>query len=222
MYRFGIVACLAAVVFASTVALRYALADFYYQQAKLSYENLEIAELTYSHELKAGFKDIDLSLQWRRDSSDALDFKANLLFQSWWLSPDAQYLDDSALLQEAVNLHYEASALRQGWVFSSARLALIYSQQANLGKQFDHWFAESHRLGLYEARVARSLMVLGLQQWSRLTKKNQALTTEFIQASIEQKSNSPDMISSILDQYQRRQEVCSALQSTPRMIKVCG
>jgi len=160
-------------------------------------------------------------LSLRRRSADALDFKANLLYQSWWLSPDGQYLQDSQLLKEALIFHREAYALRKNWAFSATRQALIYSQQATLNKDFDRWFVEAHRLGLYETSLARSLMVIGVQNWERLTEPQHILVLDFIRTSIEQKSNSPELIALFLQQYNLYNHVCSALPSTIRRDRVC-
>jgi hypothetical protein len=157
----------------------------------------------------------------RRDAADALDFKADLLYQSWLLSPDAQYLDDSHLLQEALRFHYEALEIRLGWSFSAARLALIYSHQAKLDHNFDRWFVEAHRLGLYETAIARSLMTIGLSNWTRLSGQQKSLTIDFVRTSIEQKANSTAKMKLLLDRYKKRHEACSILAATPRKIKVC-
>ena len=200
---------------------KYALADFYYERSKTAYEQLDLSTLRYSHELNYVVDDIERSLNLRRNAADALDFKANLLYQSWVLSPDGQYLDDSRLLQEALRFHDEALQLRQGWAFSAARLALIYSHQATLDHNFDRWFIEAHRLGLYETSIARSLMIIGLSNWARLSDQQKDLTIDFARTSIEQKANSTAKLIALLDGYRKRREVCDMLADTPRKIKVC-
>ena len=202
-------------------SVRYALADFYFQRAKIAFDSLNLGELAYARELDGIVDDIDRSLKLRRNAADPLDFKADLLYQSWWLSPDGQYLQGSYLLQSAVRVHQEAQKLRQGWAFSAARLALIYSNQSTLDRNFDRWFAESHRLGLYETKIARSLMVIGLRNWERLSDQQKKLSMDFVRTSIEQKANSAAMMIALLDRYQKRQIVCITLANTPRKIKVC-
>lgn len=200
---------------------KYALADFYYQRAKIAFNSIDIDKLDYARELDGMVEDVDRSLKLRRNAADPLDFKANLLYQSWWLSPDGQYLQNSNLLQGAVRLHEEAQKLRQGWAFSAARLALIYSHQSILDRNFDRWFTESHRLGLYETKIARSLMIIGLRNWAHLSDQQKNLTMDFVRTSIEQKANSAAMMIALLDRYQKRPEVCNVLTDSPRKIKVC-
>jgi hypothetical protein len=219
--RLGILLFVTTLLLISLSAAKYALADFHYQRAKTTYDHLDIAKLKYARELDEIVDTLDKSLRFRRNSADALDFKANLLYQSWWLSPDGQYLQDSQLLQNALLLHEEAQAHRKSWVFSAARMALIYSHQAELDSNFHRWFIESYRLGLYETTIARSLMVVGLQNWEKLLESQQSLTMDFIRASIEQKANSAQAMVILLDGYQLRQEACEALPNTPRKIAVC-
>jgi len=222
MYRLCIAGVSIAIIFLSVISARFAFADFFYEQATAEYQKLKTDQLVYSNELDTAFQQINVSLQWRRSAADALDFKADLLYQAWWLSPDAQYLNESSLLRDAVSLHEEAAKLRQNWSFSTARLALIHAQQANLTNVFDYWFAESHRLGLYETRIARASMLLGLENWSRLNQANRKRTLDFIAASVEQKANSTAMMVAVLDQYHQRENVCRVLPSTPRLSKVCA
>jgi hypothetical protein len=221
LIRLSTLLLIAAVLCLSVHVARYALADFYYGRAKTAYNRLDLSQLNYAYELNNLVEDVNRSLRFRRNSADALDFKANLLYQSWWLSPDGQYLQVSQLLQNALLLHEEAQAHRKGWAFSAARMALIYSHQAELDSNFHRWFIESHRLGLYETTIARSLMVVGLQNWEKLSESQQSLTMDFIRASIEQKANSAQAMVILLDGYQLRQEACEALPNTPRKIAVC-
>lgn len=201
---------------------RYAIADYYYEKAKSRYDASNLRSFEFSSELQPFIDVVDRALTWRRSHADALDFKADLLYRSWWLSPDGQYLDQSALLQRAVRLHKEALNLRRNWSYSSARLALIYSHQAKLGKEFDKWFLETHRLGLYETSIAKSLMTIGLQKWSQLNKRQQDYTMDFIRVSIEQKANSPEAMAILLDRYKKRAEICLNMPNkTPRAIAVC-
>ena len=215
------VLAIAAILSVSLYAARYAAADFFYERAKRSYDSLDISKLQYASELKELKQDVDRSLMLRRGSANALDFKADLQYQSWWLSPDGQYLQDSDLLQNAVTLHMEAQNYRKDWSFSAARLALIYSNQRRLDKRFARWFAQAHRLGLYETTIARSLMVVGLNNWAQLSEAQKRMTQDFVAASIEQKANSPTMMRSVLDSYQLRDVVCASLLNTTRKTKVC-
>ena len=202
-------------------SVKYALADFYYQRAKTAFDSIDIDKLDYSRELDGIIEDVDRSLRLRRSAVDPLDFKANLLYQSWWLSPDGQYLQASRLLQDAVRLHMEAQEHRAGWAFSAARLALIYSHQRKLDLKFDEWFVESHRLGLYETKIARSLMILGLRNWARLSTQQQSITMDFVGASIEQKANSPRAMIWLLNHFEIRGKACDTLPDTLRKITVC-
>jgi len=205
----------------SFISMKYALANFYFERAKTSYLQLNGNELEYSYELNPIVDDLEHSLSLRSNSADALDLKADLLYQSWWLSPDAQFLPDSALLQNALELHAEADKYRLGWAFSAARRALIYSNQGNLDNDFDKWFVESHRLGLYEQSLSRSLMILSLQNWKRLTETQKVIALDFIRTSIEQKPNSPERIALLLQKYAQYDDVCHRLRSTPRKDRVC-
>lgn len=206
----------------SVSAANYGVADYYYQRAKDTYSAMPVGELSYARELSPVLEDVTRALDLRDTHADALDFKADLLYRSWWLSPDGQYLSQSSFLQQAAALHLTALETRQGWAFSSARLALIYSHQSKLDERFEHWFAEAHRLGLYETRVARSLMIIGLQNWTSLSVNQQELTMDFIRASIEQKPNSPQWIARVLDRYQKRNDVCDFLPDTARKLKACS
>jgi hypothetical protein len=100
-------------------------------------------------------------------------------------------------------------------------MALIYSHQAKLDVNFERWFAESHRLGLYETTIARSLMIVGLQNWKRLSGPQRRITMDFIRTSIEQKANSAEAMIILLDSHQKRFDACNTLPDTPRKIKVC-
>ena len=221
MRRLATLLCIVNLSIVAVLSARYALADFYFDRAKRTFNTLNVSQLDYSYELDSLIADINRSLNIRRASANSLDLKADLLYQSWWLSPDGQYFQQSKLLQTAADLHIEASNLRNDWAFSVARLALIYSHQANLDENFAQWFLESHRLGLYETSIARSLMTIGLQNWEQLSVSQKRLTIDFARTSIEQKVNSPQMMILILDRYRRRNEVCNSLPDTPRKIKVC-
>lgn len=203
------------------IAMRHAIADYYFDRAKRSFDTAIFSDFEYSYDLSPFLGDINIALTWRASHADSLDFKANLLYKSWILSPDGQYLSDSKLLQDALLLHGEAQKYRKNWVFSAARQALIYSHQPALDSNFGQWFEESHRLGLYETSVAHTLMSIGLQNWRRLSERQKSLTLEFVRTSIEQKSNSPQAMKSVLDRYQKRREVCEALLDTDRKMIVC-
>ena len=104
----------------------------------------------------------------------------------------------------------------------AARIALIYSHQRLPNKKFSQWFFESHRLGLYETDIALSLAELGLQNWSDLTGKEIALTTDFIRVSIEQKKNSPKSMAQLLRKYKKHAQLCAVLLSTNRKNEMCA
>ncbi len=212
---------LCSLLFVVVISLRVAIADYYYERSRRAFESIDFSNFDYARELESYFSDINRSLSWRAKNADALDFKANLLYQSWVLSPDGQYLQESDLLQEAVQLHNEALKYRSGWAFSAARLALIYSHQAQLDTHFNAWFTEAHRLGLYETSIAKSLMLMGLENWQKLTQLQRQRVLEFVQVSIEQKSNSADKIKLILKHYNKWQKVCRSLHVSQRMMNVC-
>jgi len=199
----------------------YGFADYYYQRAKDAYSVMALSELRYARELKPVIAGVTRSLSLRKTHSDALDFKADLLYQSWWLSPDGQFLHQSSLLKQAVALHLKAYELRKDWSFSAARLALIYSHQSKLDKKFDYWFTQAHRLGIYETSIARSLMTVGLTHWEQLSKQQKALTMDFIRTSIEQKANSAKAMAILLDRYRKRGHVCRSLPNTSRKKSMC-
>lgn len=203
------------------VCAKYALADYHYERARAIYSNLDAGELNYASELTPVIEQVDRSLMLRGTSANALDFKADMLYQSWWLSPDGQYLNSSKLLQGAESLHFEASKIRKNWSFSVARLALIHSQQRSLEDGFGEWFSKAHQLGVYETRVARSMMLVGLKNWSKLTDQQRTLTVEFVQASIEQKANSPEFIRGVLLRHDKLDFLCSTLNKTARVDAVC-
>lgn len=205
----------------SALCAYFGLADFYYQRAKDHYRVLGQSQLSSVKDLNSVMVDVDRSLAVRGSYADALDLKADLLYKSWWLSPDGQYLHQSDYLQEAVRLHLRALKVRKGWVFAISRLALIHSHQQVLDEKFHHWFFESHRLGLNETLIARSLMEVGLLNWERLTYDQRTITLDFIRVSIEQKANSPQSISMVLRRYQKREYVCRELPDSPRKITMC-
>ncbi|MBX2847019.1 MAG: hypothetical protein KTR16_01765 [Acidiferrobacterales bacterium] len=202
------------------ITARFALADYYYSRAKATLDTLDIDRLEYSYKFKPVIDDIERALKLRK-TADFLDFRGDLAYQSWWLSPDGQYFPDSDLLQKAVENHLEALELRQGWSYSTARLALIYSNQAVLDENFEYWFTEAHRLGLYETSIAYSLMVVGLRNWERLNPKLRALTLDFVHTSIEQKSNSPKRLKIVLETFGKHEFVCSTISDTWRKNQVC-
>lgn len=205
----------------SGFCMYFGLAEFYYQKANDKYSQMNISNLRVAKQLKPISIDLDYALGLRGSHANALDLKADLLYQSWWLSPDGQYLDSSDYLQEAVEHHLNSLKIRQGWVFAISRLALIHSHQQELDEKFDYWFAQSHRLGLYETRVARSLMEVGLQNWHRITVDQQVVAMDFIRVSIEQKSNSPQYIAKLLQRYQKQEFICRELAYSPRKKMMC-
>lgn len=206
----------------SALCAYFGLADFYYQRAKDQYTQLNLSQLSLAKQLNPVVIDVDRALSVRSSHADALDLKADLLYQSWWLSPDGQYLHQSNYLKEAAKLHFRSLNIRKNWSFSTSRLALIYSHQTELDEQFDYWYSKSHRLGLYETSIARSLMQLGLQNWQRLTVDQRSKTMDFVRVSIEQKVNSPQSMAKLLNHYQKREYACRELPDSPRKNRVCA
>jgi hypothetical protein len=198
-----------------------AISDYYFETANQRLQALNIDVEKTSRVLQPILNDVDKALYWRRNSAEALDLKADLLYQSWWLSPDGQYFQQSTLLKTAATLHLQALSIRKDWAFSVARLALIYSHQSTLDDRFERWFFESHRLGLYETTIARSLMTIGFQYWPQLSASQRRLTMDFTRVSIEQKANSAESMITFLDSYGKREEVCRTLSNTPRKLRVC-
>ena len=201
---------------------KYAVADFYFERSQANYSALNLDALESSHQLFGVLDDINNALVLRPNSAKVIDFKADVLYQSWWISPDGQYLQDSTLLQTVVALHIKANKFRQGWAFNASRLAITYSHQRELKQNFDHWFSKSYQLGLYETQVARSMMFLGLENWNKLSATQKTMTLDFIRASIEQKSNSIKSILSVLEQYQQLEQICSPSKKTDRMKLLCN
>jgi len=206
----------------SIVCARYALADFYYQNAKDHYGFLSASQSITVKHIKPIMADIDDALKLRASHTDALDFKADLLYQLWWLSPDGQYLHQSDHLQKALKLHLRSNDYRINWAYSAARVALIYSHQPNLDEKFEYWFAKSHRIGLYETAIARSLGELGLQHWPFLTDDQRKLTKDYIRVSIEQKANSPMSMALLLSRYKKHKSICFELPSSVRKDQMCA
>ena len=171
--------------------------------------------------LAAVVRDIDESLKWRKSNAQALDFKATLLYQQWWLSPDAQFFSESKQLREAEKYHLDALKLRHDWSFTLAQLALIHSNKDVLDDQFAYWFSKAYEFGRYEAVIGRSLMEVGLRFWSQLNQSQKEMTVEFTRISIEQKSNSPRAMKVLLTQYGQLAFICSNTKPTERQEKVC-
>lgn len=211
-----------ALVFISALSMRYAIADYYYQSVKDRHQSLGRSNIVTAENIRSLIADIDSALSKRGTHTDALDLKADLLYQLWWISPDGQYLQQSTYLQEALKLHLRSKRYRGDWAYVAARIALIYSQQAFLDEKFSYWFAESHRLGLYETAIARTLAELGLQHWALLTNEQRKFTADYIRVSIEQKVNSPMSMALMLNKYQKHEDLCLELPSTARKDQVCS
>ncbi len=206
----------------ASISIQFAVADYYYEQAKDSFDKIDLKTIVRSDELAPHLDAVDKALGWRARHVDALDFKGDLFYQSWLISSDGRYVSDSELLQQAISHHVKALSIRKNWVFSFARLALIYSHQVELDSQFDYWFRESHRLGVNETEVARSLMMVGLKNWKKLSNDQRSLTMDFIEASIEKKSISIRWLSELLQFYELYSRVCAEFRSTPRKDQVCS
>jgi len=222
MTRIAFFSLLAALLCVSAFTARYAASDFYYEKAQTSYHALNLEALDSAKPLAAIIDMLDKALDWRSSHADAIDLKADLLFQSWWLSPDGQYVHQSNLLQRAATLHLSSLEYRKDWVYSAARLAMIYSNQPELDKNFSYWFLKSHKLGLYETDVAKSLMHVGLTNWPRLNESQRSMTIDFVRTSIEQKSNSPNSMRQVLTGYAKLDYVCESIKLTSRAKEVCN
>jgi len=205
----------------STVYFKYAVADFYYETAFNKYKEINIDQERETERLLSINDDVDKSLAWRSTASEPLDLKANSLYGQWWVSPDAQFYEESKLLQEANNLIIESLINRKTWSFGYSQLALIHSQKKVLDSEFSQWFAKAYEVGRYETSIARSLMQVGLINWGKITVEEREMTIEFIRISIEQKANSPRFMRKVLLSYGRLDYICNLLMDTERKDKVC-
>jgi len=190
--------CVTLLIALALKAGQFAISDYYFEQANQRRQALNIDVEKTSRVLLPILRDVEKALYWRPNSAEALDLKADLLYQSWWLSPDGQYFNSSTLLQAADATHKKALKRRKDWSFVIARLALIHAQKPTIDAEFDGWFTKAYELGRYETEIARSLMQIGLQAWPRLSPQQRQQTIEFTRISIEQKSNKPRDIRSIL------------------------
>ena len=204
------------------ITTKFAVADFYFDRANNSYKKLNIGQLRSAKFLTPAMKDVDKSLSWRRDNAQTLDLKAVLLYQQWWLSPDAQFFNQSELLRNAEKYHLEALKLRQDWSFTYAQLVFIHSNKRKLDDEFAFWFSKAFEFGRYETAVARSVMEVGFRYWAQLNQSQKDMTIEFARISIEQKSNSPQLMKDIFTQYGLIKLVCEKIEATERKNKVCS
>lgn len=204
------------------IACKFAIADFYYDRAKNLYSSVDVRQSRNADVFLPFLEDLDRALDWRGTHVDALDLKADILYQSWWLSPDAQYFEQSLILQDAARIHKLGLTIRKNWSYSTARLALIYSHEKKLGKEFDRWFVASFQQGLYETDLARLLMGVGLENWKRLSTRQRSITIEFAIVSIEQKANSLRNIRKLLIAHKQLDSVCKETGKTVRSRSVCA
>ena len=198
-----------------------AISDFYYDQAKASFNAIEQSSHNKDNVYRPTFEKLNKSLKWRNTNVEALDLKARVLYQSWWLYPDGQYVYQSKKLQSAIELHKLELKIRRDWSYSAAQLALIYSHQPTVNDDFHYWFSESYRLGRYETGIARSMMNVAFKKWGELNDMQKDQTLEFVRISIEQKANSHIYMKEVLLSYDQFEYVCSILEETPRKNKVC-
>ncbi len=206
----------------SGVAIRFAAADFYFERAKTAYSSTQLNELQRSEMFLPFLRDLESALTWRSSHVDAIDLKADIFYQIWWLFPDAQYYEESSLLQSSIKLHESGLLIRKNWSYSQARMALIFSHGRELGPEFDRWFKSTHKIALYEAGLARSMMTVGLANWPRLSRSQQQITVEFIVASIEQKSNSLSDLKAELTVHKKLGLVCENTGNTERSSQLCA
>lgn len=213
--------CVTLLIALAFKAGQFAISDYYFEQANQRRQALNIDIEKTSRVLVPILSDVENALYWRPNSAEALDLKADLLYQSWWLSPDGQYFNSSKLLQAADATHKKALIIRKDWSFVIARLALIHAQKPEIDAEFEIWFAKAYELGRYETEIARSMMQIGLQAWSKLNQKQRQQTIEFTRISIEQKINSSKFIQKLLADYGQLEFMCNELPSSRRMQNVC-
>ena len=216
--RFAVVFLL---IILAIVTGKFVVADFYLDRASDNYNQLDFEKLRNAKSLESVIHDIDQSLKWRRDNAQALDLKATLLYQQWWLSPDAQFFSESKLLRDAEKYHLDALKLRHDWSFTLAQLALIHSNKEALDNDFSHWFSKAYEFGRYETVIARTLMEVGLRFWSQLNQSQKEMTLEFARISIEIKSNSSQAMKALLIQYGQLAFICNHTKRTERQGRVC-
>lgn len=206
----------------SALCVRYSVSDFYYEAAKKQYNTINVDEERSAEILLPVYQDLERSLSLRHNNPEALSLKANSLYAHWWISPDAQFYENSLLLQEADSLHRDSLKYRKLWSFGFSQLALIHVQKATLDSDFDQWFEAAYEIGRFETSIARSLMQVGMINWTRLTEKQRTLTLDYIRISIEQKANSPGYMRNVLRSYGQLEYVCGLLANTQRKTKVCS
>ena len=214
----ALILLLASVLFIAPLAI----SDFYYDQAKASFNVVQEGSHDKESVYNSIFEKLNKSLRWRKANVEALDLKARVFYQSWWFYPDGQYIHQSKKLQSAIDLHKLELTIRRDWSYSAAQLALIYSHQPTINDDFSYWFAESYRLGRYEAGIARSMMNVGFIKWAELNDEQKLQMIEFVRLSIEQKSNSSAYMRVVLDEYNKRSYMCEKLDRTPRVSAICN
>jgi len=222
MARFLKVLSVLLLVWLIYLSVTWAVSDYYFSRAKDQFNAIDFNQQRYARILNSPMAEVEKALQWRPSNTEAIDFKGDLLYRMWWLSPDGQYLMDSNLLKKAKQMHIKALSTRKNWPFTMARLALIYSHQPQLDENFNIWFSKSFDFGRYETQIARSMMRVGLENWLQLTSQQQTQTVEFIRLSIEQKVNQTRDIKQMLINFDKLQYVCSKLPISIRMQEVCG
>ena len=205
-------------LFIAFYAGRFAVADFYLEQASTAYQQANVESVT---QLQTILVDIDKALQWRANSAEALDLKAEVLYQYWWLSPDGQYYSDSSLLQQADHLHKQALKYRNDWSFTLARLAFIHANKPHLDEEFNTWFKRAYELGRYETKIAYSMMLLGFDYWDQFDAIQRQQTIEFARISIEQKANKLTHLKAVFMRHQQWHFICQTLPSTERKETLC-
>ena len=206
----------------SFYSIKFAIAHYYYISAKSKSEKLFLSSEEVN---KNTFEDLlgitELSIHYRSRASNTLDFKGDLLYSYWTKYPDGGQLNDSRLLRQALESHGEAAKIRKNWSYSVAKMAVLYSYDNVNNESFRYWYSEAHRLGLYESPIARSMMVLGLENWEELDSKFRSMTSNFTRVVLEHKNNSVSAIKSMVAPYPAFYEVCDSLPRSNKMISVC-
>jgi len=206
----------------SAFSFKYAISDFYFDQAKGKYASLDLRTVEDKSEFDEILTDLNKSLSWSENNAKALDLIGDLLYQQWWIFPDGQYLQNSELLQRAEVVQLKASKLRPKWAFSAAHLMMLYSQQEAIESDFSYWFERSYELGRYETSISLLIMQVGLEKWSRLTKDQKIKTVDATRISIEKRGNKPREIRAYLKRKKKLEYICEQLADTKRKELTCN
>jgi len=196
-----------------------AFSDHYYRQAVKQFT------IDASAPSETGFIEtlslLEKSLKFHQSNASSLDLKGEVLYRKWWQEPDARFLPDSILLQQAKELHLAALANRKEWVFSVLQIVRIESHTPQLNDEFFKWFDKAYSLGLYETSAALELFKMGIRRWSEFDLKRKEKIVELTNASIAKRGNSLKVIAEALYESRLFQYMCVRINSTLRQKSMC-